>query len=146
MNIYFACSITGGRKDELHYQNIVDCLLDEGHEVPTASLANEEVIIFEGLVDPEEVFLRDTTWIQDCDILIAEVSTPSHGVGYEIGYALYLGKPVICLHQVEASVSKMLTGNPDPKLQIFGYSTIGEVILFLKGSLENPTLVYPNLA
>lgn len=40
MNIYFACSITGGRDFESVYQSIVQALTGDGHEVPTAHLAN----------------------------------------------------------------------------------------------------------
>ena len=96
MNIYFACSITGGRNDEAAYQQIVAALLAGGHVVPTASLADSRVTEFEGVVEPDEVYRRDVGWIEACDLLVAEVSTPSHGVGYEIGYALSLKKPVIC--------------------------------------------------
>ena len=39
MNIYFACSITGGRDFEYVYQMIVKALTGDGHEVPTAHLA-----------------------------------------------------------------------------------------------------------
>jgi nucleoside 2-deoxyribosyltransferase len=139
MNIYFACSITGGRLDESHYQKIVDFLIIQGHEVPTASLANEEVILLEGVIEAADVYHRDTVWIQGCDLLIAEVSTPSHGVGYEIGYALHLGKPVICLHRENSTVSKMITGNPDPSLQVFAYSAIEDAIAYLKDQLDNHT-------
>lgn len=135
MNIYFACSITGGRQDEDDYKKIVDFLLSQGHEVPTASLASKEVILLEGIVKAADVYQRDISWIRGCDILIAEVSTPSHGVGYEIGYALHLGKPVICLHQENTLVSKMITGNPDPQLQVFGYQSIDQAISFLSDQL-----------
>ena len=135
MNIYFACSITGGRQDEDDYKKIVDFLLSQGYEVPTGSLASKEVILLEGIVKAADVYQRDISWIRGCDILIAEVSTPSHGVGYEIGYALHLGKPVICLHQENTLVSKMITGNPDPQLQVFGYQSIDQAISFLSDQL-----------
>jgi hypothetical protein len=42
-------------------------------------------------------------------------------VGYEIGFALGLGKPVLALHQEGCKVSKMISGNPDPKLFVRTY-------------------------
>ena len=36
MNIYFACSITGGRELETTYQQIVGALLADDHEIPTS--------------------------------------------------------------------------------------------------------------
>ena len=126
MRVYFACSITGGRNDEGIYQAIVATLLEEGHEVPTADLASPEVMSLENVVDPVEVFTRDIKWINDCDALIAEVSTPSHGVGYEIGYALSVGKPVLCCHQEGVKVSKMITGNTMPGLEFKAYTSPDE--------------------
>ena len=49
--------------------------------------------------------------MEECDAVVAEASTPSHGVGYEIALALSLGKPVLCCYQKGVRVSKMLTGN-----------------------------------
>lgn len=121
MNIYFACSITGGRELEPVYQAIVDFLLREGHTIPTAHLADSSVKEYEQVIQPAEVYRRDTAWIRECDALVAEVSTPSHGVGYEVAYALGLGKPVLCVHREGKPVSKMLTGNPDPGLRVVPY-------------------------
>ena len=121
MNIYFACSITGGRSDERVYQQIVAALQSDGHEVPTALLAGSDVVELEMIVDAREVFVRDTAWIDNCDLLVAEVSTPSHGVGFEIAYALHQNKPVLCLHQEKVPVSKMITGNPHQNLTVLPY-------------------------
>jgi hypothetical protein len=136
MKIYFACSITGGREDEPIYQKIVAALQAEGHEIPTALLAGSDVIELEVIVDPVEVYTRDTQWIKDCDLLVAEVSTPSHGVGYEIGYALGLGKQTICLHREGIPVSKMITGNRDPNLIVVAYSDGDEALTKLLAYLE----------
>ena len=132
MNIYFACSITGGRDFEPVYQAIVAALLADGHTVPTAILASSDVRQLETIVQPAEVYARDVAWIRAADALIAEVSTPSHGVGYEIGYALGLEKPVLCCYQQGRSVSKMLTGNPDPQLSIKPYTTTDEALQVIR--------------
>jgi hypothetical protein len=123
MQIYFACSITGGREDEAIYQVIVNTLLSDGHLVPTAILARPEVVFLEDISDAKAIYSRDVAWIRESDVLIAEVTTPSHGVGYEIGFTLGLGKRVLCLHREGVKVSKMISGNPDPNLTLFAYST-----------------------
>jgi hypothetical protein len=137
MNVYFACSLTGGRADEGVYAQIVDYLLARGVEVPTAHLARPEVMALERVVDPHEVYQRDIGWISACDALIAEVSTPSHGVGYEIAYALGLKKPVLACYCDGATVSKMITGNNQETLQVLVYpdprTLIGEIDNFLAG-------------
>jgi 2'-deoxynucleoside 5'-phosphate N-hydrolase len=121
MNIYFACSITGGRDFEPVYQVITQALLEDGHTVPTAHLAQTGILSLEAVIDPFEVYSRDIAWIQDSDALVAEVSVPSHGVGYEIGYALGLGMPVLALYEQARTISKMISGNPDPNLWVMGY-------------------------
>ena len=137
MKIYFACSITGGRDDEAVYRPIVDALLSAGHEVPTALLAGSDVMELEGIVDPQEVYARDTGWIEESAALVAEVSTPSHGVGYEIGYALQRGKKVLCLHRAESPVSKMITGNREPNLTVQSYVDEDEAVRHLLDWIEN---------
>jgi nucleoside 2-deoxyribosyltransferase len=128
MNIYFACSITGGRELEAVYEAIVAALLADGHEIPTSHLAQSEAMEGERSLTPHDVYERDTQWLRNCDVLIAEVSVPSHGVGYEIAYALHLGKRVLCLSQAGRKVSKMITGNSDPNLHVCVYATVEEGI------------------
>jgi nucleoside 2-deoxyribosyltransferase len=129
MNIYFACSITGGREFESTYQEIVAELLRDGHEIPTSHLAQTEIMENERVLAPCDVYERDVNWIKSCDVLIAEVSVPSHGVGYEIAFALGIGKHVLCLHQKDKQVSKMITGNLDPALKVIAYSNSVDAVL-----------------
>ena len=136
MNIYFACSITGGRAYESIYQEITAALLEDGHEVPTAHLAESNVLALEKVVDARVVFERDVAWISTCDAVLAEVSVPSHGVGYEIGIALEQGKPVLCLAKEGIPVSKMITGNPHPKLRVIIYKEVSEGITEMRKQLE----------
>ena len=140
MNIYFACSITGGRELESVYQELVAALLADGHEIPTSHLAQSEVMSQERVISPREVYERDVNWIRGCDVLVAEVSVPSHGVGYEIAFALGLGKPVLCLYQQKRRVSKMITGNPDTNLTVKGYETIQDAISEARSFLDNREL------
>jgi nucleoside 2-deoxyribosyltransferase len=128
MKIYFSCSLTGGRQDEVTYGAVVDHLLSAGHDVLTAHLARPEVMQLEQVVEPREVYQRDMEWIRECDALVAEVSTPSHGVGYEIAYALQRAKPVLCCMRRGARVSKMLTGNDSPGLRLAVYEGQDEAL------------------
>ena len=136
MNIYFACSITGGREFEAVYQVITQALAEDHHHVPTAHLAESGVTALEAVIDPLEVYTRDVTWIRECDVLIAEVSAPSHGVGYEIGFALGLGKPVLALHQQGKKVSKMISGNPDTNLCVLAYESPDHSVTLIREFLS----------
>ncbi len=135
MNIYFCCSITGGRQDEAAYQRLVEALLAGGHAVPTAHLSSPEVMALEAAATPADVYQRDIAWLDACEAVVAEVSTPSHGVGYEIAYALGLGKPVLCFYRQGRRVSKMITGNSHPTLLVQPYDQIDEALAVLAGWL-----------
>lgn len=128
MNIYFSCSITGGRQDQQAYAAIVDFLLKSGHEVPTAHLSQPDIMDLEQVVTPLDIYQRDVAWVTGCDALIAEVGTPSHGVGYEIALANLLQKPVLCCYRSGKKVSKMITGNPSQLQQVTAYQAIPELL------------------
>jgi nucleoside 2-deoxyribosyltransferase len=128
MQIYFSCSITGGRDDQPVYRSLVQALLEDGHIVPTAHLADPDIPVMEKTVNAKDVFLRDSTWIKECDAVIAEVTTPSHGVGYEIALAEFTGKPIFLCYRKGARVSKMLLGNPSSLFVIYPYTSIDGAI------------------
>jgi nucleoside 2-deoxyribosyltransferase len=135
MNLYFACSITGGRDFEPVYQAIMAALMADGHTVPTAHLADSGVKALEAIVSPHDVYERDVSWIRECEALVAEVSTPSHGVGYEVAFALSIGKPVLCIFQEGQPVSKMLSGNSDPRIQVNSYRDPDHAIAIIRSFL-----------
>jgi nucleoside 2-deoxyribosyltransferase len=137
MNIYFACSITGGRDFQPVYQAITAALLADRHEVPTAHLAGTEVKALEAVVSPNEVYERDVAWIRACDALVAEVSTPSHGVGYEVAFALGLGKPVLCLYREGQPVSKMITGNSSSNIRVAAYTDAAGAVKAVRDFVES---------
>ncbi len=135
MDLYFSCSLTGGRRDQPVYAALVAHLQALGHRVLTAHLAAQTVTAEDGGVPAEEVFARDTAWLRACDAVIAEVSTPSHGVGFEIAYALERGKPVLCLAQEGVRVSKMLTGIRQSGFEFRTYGTQAAALAHLEAFL-----------
>ena len=140
MRIYFSGAIAGGRDNLAVYQHIVKRLQAAGLEVPSAHVADPEVLARESGLSPREVYARDVRWVETSDAMIAEVSTPSLGVGYEVAHALHLGKPVLCLYRRGLAVSKMITGNP--ALTIAAYAGLSELDAHLDaflGSLASVT-------
>ena len=74
----------------------------------------------------EEIFLRDVAWLGEADALVADVTAPSLGVGYEIGITETLGKPILCLYRSQRGkrLSAMIVGNA--KLSLKRYSGLAE--------------------
>ncbi len=136
MKVYFACSISGGRKDEKAYQYLVGVMIGMGIDVPTAHIAETGIEEIDDQKEPLDIYQRDVDWIQESDILVAEISTPSHGVGYEIGYALDLDIPVLCLFKQGVVVTKMITGNPHPLLSVMAYEDLQHAEKILNSYLK----------
>ena len=139
MKIYFSGSISGGREHEAIYQHLVAHLQALGHHVLSAHVADPIALEAEKDRAPREVFERDVNWVKDCEAMIAEVSTPSLGVGYEYGLAVQLGKPVLCVHRTGVRLSKMITGNPAPNLTLAVYSAEAELDDQVDAFLKNLT-------
>ncbi len=139
MKIYFSGAISAGRDNLPIYQHIVQRLQAQGHTVLSAHVADPEVLDREKDVLPRTVFDRDVAWIDECDAMIAEVSTPSTGVGYEYSYAIQIGKPVLCVYRSGLRMTKMITGNPAPNLKIATYLTESELDHIVDSFLKDVT-------
>jgi nucleoside 2-deoxyribosyltransferase len=138
MRIYFAGSIRGGREDAVLYLQIIEYLKTFG-EVLTEHIGDQNLSDF-GDDGPTDRFIhdRDLAWLQAADILIAEVSTVSMGVGYEIGRAVESGKKVLCLFRDKSgkNLSAMIAGCPE--LTLVKYADLEEAKKFIFRFL-NPT-------
>jgi nucleoside 2-deoxyribosyltransferase len=114
MKIYFAGSIRGGRNDVALYRRVI-ALLREYGEVLTEHVGDAGLVPTgeDGLSD-QAIYERDMAWLADADVVVAEVTVPSHGVGYEIARAEAMAKPILCLYRPSAGrrLSAMLAGNP----------------------------------
>jgi nucleoside 2-deoxyribosyltransferase len=136
MNIYFAGSIRGGREDVKIYQAIVEYLNTKGTVLT-------EHITFDNIHDlgeddktEEFIYQRDIDWLNQSDIVIAEVTQPSLGVGYELAYAESKNIPVICLFRENTgkSLSAMIAG--DCYFQVIRYTEVDAVIKELDNYLS----------
>ena len=110
--VYFACSIRGGGDTSL-YQAIVDAIKVAGGNVLSEGFVNDAINYGGSPLPADQIYQRDTKMIHDCDIVIAEVTNPSLGVGYELAYAEKLGRPILCLFNrtSENKLSAMVSGN-----------------------------------
>jgi len=138
MKIYFAGSIRGGREDKESYSQIIAHLQKYG-EVLTEHVGNTNLTESGENLQDYSIYERDMSWISEADILVAEVSTPSIGVGYEIREAEREGKDTICLYRnsSEKKLSAMISGND--KLKIVRYDSLEQVtneIDYLFSNLE----------
>jgi len=128
MKIYFAGSVRGGRDDQETYAQIIQHLAKHG-QVLTGHLGNKDLTSAgETGVSEEYVYQRDIAWLKEADAIVAEVSTPAMGVGYEIAKAEEMGKKILCLYrnQPDRKLSTMLSA--DPHIQVFKYDQLEEAL------------------
>jgi nucleoside 2-deoxyribosyltransferase len=123
MKIYFCGSISGGRRYLETYGRMVEHLKAEGHRVLTEHVANPNVLDLESEFTPEQIYNRDIEWLKECDCVVAEVSNPSLGVGYEICYALCMYTPVLCIYEKGVFLTRMLVGNNSEGLLVKEYES-----------------------
>ena len=127
MKIYFAASIRGGRKDQNKYNELIG-FLSSKVEVLTEHVGDSSLgQAGEKDLSDKEIYQRDLEWLESADAVIAEVTNPSLGVGYELGIAEKLGKPVLCLYKDssdDTKLSAMVSGNQ--KFRTFLYHDLDQ--------------------
>lgn len=110
--IYFAGSIRGGRVDADLYRRMIE-FMQESNVVLTEHVGSPHLNLKEQGKRDADIYDQDTAWLRECDMVVAECTCPSLGVGYELAYAEKLGKPChIFYDRRKTHLSAMLTGNP----------------------------------
>ena len=136
MKIYFAGSIRGGRDDAKLYEEIIAHLRSKG-TVLTEHVGDQHLSSKgeKGVIDTT-IYQRDIEWLQSANVIVAEVTMPSLGVGYELGIAEKLKKPVLCLYRSikNKRLSAMIKGNKNFICQEYNDHT--EVKLYIDKFLK----------
>lgn len=123
--IYFACSIRGGRDDAETYAELVQYI--KRKVVVLSEIFADGKLTSQGMNKPSrEIWQNDTDWVKKADGIIAEVTNPSLGVGYEIALAENLGKPILALYRQndDRKLSAMIDGAPG--VEVFSYRELSE--------------------
>lgn len=129
MKIYFAGSIRGGRKDAELYRKII-AALKEKHQVLTEHVGDLSLSTVENKCD-KAIYEQNTAWLRECDVVVAECTQASLGVGYELAYAENHGKEVHVFYRPkETQLSAMLSGNDH--FHIHRYSSEEEILAQLR--------------
>ena len=110
MKIYFAGSIRGGRQDAELYRKVIAALKDK-HQVLTEHVGDLSLSTVENKGD-KAIYEQDMAWLRESDLVVAECTQVSLGVGYELAYAEAHGKEVhIFYRPKKTQLSAMLAGN-----------------------------------
>jgi len=132
MKIYFAGSIRGGRVDAALYERLIK-YIQKTDVVLTEHVGN--LNLSEESQTATDIYDQDTTWLCESDVLIAECTCPSLGVGYELAYAERFQKPChIFYDKNRTRLSAMLMGNSF--YNIYPYKNEAEIYPIIDSILQ----------
>ena len=135
MNIYFSGSIYGGRQKLDAYKRLIEALQNYG-KVLNAEGADVEGIEKENGVLDEDIFNSLKDRLDTANVVFAELTVPSLGVGYELGYADSHDIRIVGIYDknVIPKVSTMIRGNKN--IEIIPYNDLRDIINNLKDILN----------
>ena len=134
-NVYFAGSIRGGREDAELYRQIIEHI-QKTDIVLTEHVGDLSLSLAEAGDKDRIIYDQDTAWLRQADLVIAECTSPSLGVGYELAYAEHLGTPCyIFYRKSKTNLSAMLAG--DPYFQICAYESLEEILPVIDRILQD---------
>ncbi len=136
MIIYCAGPIKGNKTYQENYSQLVEIVNSLGHTALSEMSSNFHSSI---PLSSRQIYARDLKWLDGSKLMIAEVSGPSLGVGFEISYALFVKKiPVLAVHHEQAGqISSMITGCNNPKLIIKKYSNDDDLAQIVNSFIIN---------
>ncbi len=138
MNIYLACTVRGDRGAVGVLRALADALECAGHTVLTRHLLADDADTAESALTERDVFERDMTWLASADVLIADASGSSYGVGFEVGYVLgrsgITGQRVLLLYDAarRTQVSRLIAGNVHPSCTTYPYRSADDLLRFVE--------------
>jgi nucleoside 2-deoxyribosyltransferase len=133
LKVYFAGAMRGGRRYFEEYKVIAKQLEEMNIDVLTKHVIDSEL---ESSLSNQQIFERDLKSLEKADFVIAEVSMPSLGVGYEVCEALHLSKPTLCLCCDNIELSALINGNTSPKIRICRYRDVKECASIIQEFIE----------
>jgi hypothetical protein len=136
MNIYLACTVRGDRGGAAAARMIADAADRHGHVILTKHLLCDDPDTAESTLTERGVFERDLRWLESADLLIAEASGSSYGVGFEVGYVLgraeRTGQRVLLLYDAarRPHVSRLISGNSHDACTTYAYRDAADLQQF----------------
>lgn len=122
-SVFVATSLTGGRAMKPYVVYMVKFLQKRGYNVLSTHNAADDPIreFVKKIGDPtatdDHSFREgDNKWIEECNLFIAEVTTPSHGVGGEFEHCRLKPRmglpttPMLCVYLKGTTVSPYIKG------------------------------------
>lgn len=144
MTIYLACTVRGDRGAIAGLRTLAAALEADGHTILTKHLLDDNVDGAEAALTNRAVYDRDLAWLESCDMLIAEASGSSFGVGFEVGYVLgrseRTNQRVVMIYRADRrdAISRLIVGNAHPRCETMAYVDSAELAEFVVARCRAP--------
>jgi len=125
MKIYYAASIWGAQGDDNFNLEMIACLKKH------ATVLSEHLFLSDYKnkehLDKKAIHDRDLAWVNEADLIVAEFTSPSLGVGYELREAAVKGKQIVVLYKPQEGkrLSAMISGS-DGAVTVFEYQNLAD--------------------
>jgi 2'-deoxynucleoside 5'-phosphate N-hydrolase len=142
VKIYLACTVRGDRSAIAGLRSLASALEAAGHTILTKHLLDDDVDGAESTLTERTVYERDIRWLEACDVLVADASGSSFGVGFEVGYVLgrseHTDQHVVLLYQIDRRdrISRLIVGNAHPRCRVVPYSEAGDLAAAVRQAIE----------
>jgi nucleoside 2-deoxyribosyltransferase len=143
MNIYLACTVRGDRAAVDGLRALADDLEAAGHVILTRHLLENDVDASEARLSEQRVYERDIEWLNASDVLIADASGSSFGVGFEVGWVLAnaarTGQRVLLLYREDRRhhISRLIVGNAHPRCTVIPYASAADLARHVAAALAS---------
>ena len=133
MNVYLACTVRGNRDAVRGLRELASALEAAGHVVLTRHLLDDDVDAAEAALSEARVYERDIEWLNAADMLIADASGSSFGVGFEVGWVLanseHTNQRVLLLYRADRRnhISRLIAGNAHARCTVLPYSDASDL-------------------
>lgn len=110
MKIYFSGTITKSEDAKNRYRKIIKALEINDNKVynnGSVKQSPDDLLIGQSEKSLHDKYLELNNYMKNCDAFVADLSEPNAGIGYEVGNAIYLKKPVLILNYEKSDFQPM---------------------------------------
>lgn len=127
MNIFFTGSVRGGRAHRPEYADIVEVLTTYG-TVYSSHVSDDALSEYgETNLMSTEILKRELSALAKSDVVVAEVTSPSLGVGYLIAAASAQKKKILALYKNTDTLQLSAIVKGDDHVEVHTYETLEDI-------------------
>ena len=127
--LYVACSLTQAPQSfRNHIADLREALKEHFTVVEFVSNPRDMESNRQDLEYCQHIFTHDRDCVLSADFILADVTYPAIGLGYEMALAAENNKPLLAVSEETASVSRLVRGISSPQFSFQTYSSPAQIV------------------